>query len=64
MEQPTLADAGLSQSELLEWYKGECGQDASTDNPHEMARRLGYADSDDLIRAVLREYCYRAWKAS
>jgi hypothetical protein len=63
-DEPTLADAGLSESELLDWYVHEYGTDAGTDDPGELAMRFGYADLDDLLRAALREYCYRAWKAS
>ncbi|MGE0119671.1 MAG: TfuA-like protein [Dongiaceae bacterium] len=61
-EEPTLADAGLSQPELLAWYLKD--EEAGAGDAEEQARRLGYADLDDLLRATLREYCYRAWKGS
>ena len=61
-EEPTLADAGLSQPELLAWYLKD--EEAGAGDAEEQARRLGYADLDDLLRAALREYCYRAWKGS
>ena len=63
-EQPTLDDAGMSDSDLLAWYLKECGADADFDDPEMQAKQLGYADLEDLRRAALREYCYRAWKAS
>jgi hypothetical protein len=63
-EQPSLADAGISDSELLAWYAKECGAEAGSDDPERQAKQLGYADLEDLRRAALREYCYRAWKAS
>jgi hypothetical protein len=63
-EEPTLADAGLSQQELLAWYLKDCETEADAEDAEEQARRLGYADLDDLLRAALREYCYRAWKGS
>jgi hypothetical protein len=61
-EEPTLADAGLSQPELLAWYPND--EEAGAGDAEEQARRLGYADLDDLLHAALREYCYRAWKGS
>ncbi len=64
VEQPTMADAGLPEGELLSWYVKECGQDPAAGEPDELARRLGYADLEDLRRAAVREYCYRAWKRS
>ncbi len=63
-EQPTLADAGISDADLLAWYMNECGQGAEEGDPDQRARSLGYADLDHLRRAALREYCYRAWKGS
>jgi hypothetical protein len=64
VEQPTLDDAGISDAELLAWYVRECGAEAASDDPEMQAKQLGYADLEDLRRAALREYCYRAWKAS
>ena len=64
MEQPTLEDAGLSEAEMIAWFLAECGQDPGGAGPAEVARRLGFVDKDDLLRAALREYCYRAWKDS
>jgi hypothetical protein len=64
VEQPSLTDAGLAEGELVAWYVKEYGQDPDRDEPEALARRLGYADLEDLRRAALREYCYRAWKRS
>ena len=64
VENPSLDDAGISDSELLAWYLKECGAEADKDDPDQQARQLGYADLEDLRRAALREYCYRAWKGS
>jgi hypothetical protein len=64
IEQPTLEDAGLSEAEMIAWFLSECGQEPSDDDPAEVARQLGFVDKDDLLRAALREYCYRAWKDS
>jgi hypothetical protein len=64
LEQPTLADAGISEAELVAWYLKACAGEFLTDDQERQARRLGHADFDDLRRAALREYCYRAWKGS
>ncbi len=64
VEQPTLEDAGLSEAEMIAWFLAECGQEPSDADAEQLARTLGFADKDDLLRAALREYCYRAWKDS
>lgn len=64
VEQPTLADAGLSESEIITWFLAERGQPPGDADPAEVARQFGFIDKDDLLRAALREYCYRAWKDS
>jgi hypothetical protein len=64
MEPPTLEDAGLSEGEMIAWFLAECGREPGDTDPAEVARRLGFVDKDDLLRAALREYCYRAWKDS
>jgi hypothetical protein len=64
IEQPTLEDAGLSEAEMIAWFLSECGQEPSDHDPAEVARQLGFVDKDDLLRAALREYCFRAWKDS
>jgi hypothetical protein len=64
VEQPTLVDAGLSEAEMIAWFLAECGLEPVDADPGEIARQLGFIDKDDLLRAALREYCYRAWKDS
>ncbi|MGH6929222.1 MAG: hypothetical protein ACREEV_12975, partial [Dongiaceae bacterium] len=64
VEQPTLADAGISEPDLLAWYVKACGEEPDAEDRERQAKRLGYADLADLCRAALREYCYRAWKRS
>src|SRR5262249_34359694 len=64
VEQPALGDAGLSERELIAWLLAECGHESGDTDPEEVARRFGFLDKDDLLRAALREYCYRAWKNS
>jgi hypothetical protein len=64
VEQPTLEDAGLSEAELIAWLLAESGREPSDADPAEIARQFGFIDKDDLVRAALREYCFRAWKDS
>jgi len=64
IEQPTLEDAGLSETEMIAWFLAECGQESGDADHAAAARRFGFVDKDDLLRAALREYCYRAWKDS
>jgi hypothetical protein len=64
VEQPTLEDAGLSEAEMIAWFLAECGREPSDADAEQLARTLGFIDKDDLLRAALREYCYRAWKDS
>ena len=64
LEQPTLEDAGLTEAELIAWFLDQCGRDPGDDDAEQLARTLGFIDKDDLLRAALREYCYRAWKDS
>jgi hypothetical protein len=64
VEQPTLEDAGLSEAELIAWLLAESGREPGDADPAEIARQLGFIDKDDLLRAALREYCFRAWKDS
>jgi hypothetical protein len=64
VEQPTLEDTGLSEAELIAWLLAERGQEPGDADPVEVARQFGFIDKDDLLRAALREYCYRAWKDS
>ena len=64
VEQPTPADIGLSEDELIAWFVAQCGREPGDADPAEIARQLGFLDKDDLLRAAAREYCFRAWKDS
>src|SRR5262249_31117561 len=61
IEQPTLGDAGLSEDEMIAWFIAACGLEPIDADPGELARQLGFVDKDDLLRAALREYCFRVW---
>jgi hypothetical protein len=64
LEQPTLEDAGLCEAELIAWFLDQCGRDPGNGDTEQLARTFGFIDKDDLLRAALREYCYRSWKDS
>jgi len=57
LENPSLEDAGLSRDDLLAWYFDRRGQPAVADL-EDHAMRAGFGDSDALVRALVREYCY------
>lgn len=60
LETPSLADAGLTEAALWEWYFVELGK--LTGIPSDInaaARALGLGDAADLRRTLLREYCFR-----
>ncbi len=58
LQTPTLAEAGITEEELLRWYFVErLGRPL----PPELAthaQQLGFRDEAELQRALLREYCY------
>jgi hypothetical protein len=59
---PSLADAGLTEDELLHWYFEErLGRLVATDLTH-YCRLAGFTDEKSFRRAILREYCYSASK--
>jgi hypothetical protein len=58
-EQPTLADAGLSEEQLLAWHFGTTLGSAPPPDLAAYARLLDLADADHLRRLLLAEYCYR-----
>jgi len=64
IDQPTLDHVGLSEAEVIAWFLAECGQEPADRDPNDLARQLGFVDKGDLLRAALREHCYRAWKHS
>jgi len=64
VEEPTLADAGVTEAELLSWFRRERMPELGDGDVMDHATRLGFADERELIRALLRDYCYQAWKES
>lgn len=58
LENPELADAGMSREELLSWYFGERLGTASPDDIEAHARALGADDESAFERMLLRERCY------
>ncbi|WP_437288943.1 TfuA-like protein [Sorangium sp. So ce406] len=58
LEEPVQADSGLTSDELLRWYFVERLGCSMPDDIEDWARGAGFADSDDLRRAVLRERCF------
>ncbi len=58
LENPALADAGLTEGELLDWYfRQRLGRDSVPD-VGSYAAAAGFADEAAFHLAVLREYCY------
>ncbi|QRK07264.1 hypothetical protein JQX13_45695 [Archangium violaceum] len=58
LERPGLAEAGLSEEELWEWYFQERLERPVPADIDVYARAQGFADEDALRRAVLRERCF------
>jgi hypothetical protein len=58
-EQPTLADAGISEEQLLAWHFGTRLGSASPPDLEVYARLLDLTDADHLRRLLLAESCYR-----
>jgi hypothetical protein len=58
LENPALADVGLSEPELLRWFFKECGAAVPPDLAR-FASGLGYADEENYRLVLLCEYCYR-----
>jgi hypothetical protein len=58
-EQPTLADAGLSEEQLLAWHFGTTLGSGLPPDLEAYAHLLDLADADHLRRLLLAEYCYR-----
>jgi len=63
-DSPTLADAGVTEAELLAWFSRERMPEIGAGDPADLAVRLGFADQREFLRALLRDYCYQAWKES
>jgi hypothetical protein len=60
---PSLHDAQLEESELWRWYFSELRLVPPSDLDT-FARSRGFADTDELRRALLREYCYQKREAA
>ncbi|KFA94088.1 TfuA-like protein [Archangium violaceum] len=58
LEAPSLADAGLTAEALWQWYFGERLGRPMPDEVDAFARSSGFADAEELRRAVLREWCF------
>jgi hypothetical protein len=56
---PTLADAAISESELMQWFFQDCVGTALPPDLSRAALDLGFEDFPQFQRAVLREYCFR-----
>jgi hypothetical protein len=52
-----LEDVGLTEEALLQWYFQRLQRPLEANLP-QYASGLGYEDVNDLVRAVLREFCY------
>jgi hypothetical protein len=52
-----LEDVGLTEEALLRWYFQRLQRPLEANLP-QYASGLGYEDVNDLVRAVLREFCY------
>ncbi|HEY4015653.1 MAG TPA: TfuA-like protein [Polyangiaceae bacterium] len=56
---PSLADAGMTERGLWEWYFGEVLRVPVPANLEAFADAAGFSGKDDMRGAVLREVCYR-----
>lgn len=59
LENPSLADAGISADELLRWYFEKCLGLPVSHHIAACCRQFGFKDVATFRRALLREYCYR-----
>jgi len=64
IDEPTLSDAGLTEPQLLAWFSQERMPEMGDGDAADHAARLGFADQREFMRALLRDYCYQAWKDS
>jgi hypothetical protein len=63
LEDPSLEDAGITADELFRWYFEDRLGAPRPDAVEAWARSAGFADADELRRAVLREHCYLRLKS-
>jgi hypothetical protein len=57
-ENPGLAELGLEEDELWEWFFARRLEQPMPEDLEGYARALDFEHADDLRRAVLREYCF------
>jgi hypothetical protein len=62
LRNPCLSDIGLSRQEVLVWYFEHCLGVPTPADIYSYAVANGFEDGDALLRAVMREYCYRTLK--
>lgn len=58
LDNPSLADAQITEEELFQWYFENCLGRAVADDIETYARSVGFSDQEAFRRAVLREFCY------
>lgn len=59
LRNPTLADAGLTEPELLHWYFEDVLHRRVPPHPTDHSRTLGFATPESFRRVLLKEYVYR-----
>jgi len=56
-DNPSLDEAGVTREELVGWHFDRVRRPVEADL-EDYARRVGFADADALVRALVREFCY------
>ena len=56
-ENPSLDSVGVTREALMDWHFDRLHRPVEVDL-EDYARRVGFADSDALVRALVREFCY------
>ncbi|HET9791084.1 MAG TPA: hypothetical protein VFR08_07265, partial [Candidatus Angelobacter sp.] len=56
---PSPADTGLKQEQLLAWYFQDCRSASLPQDVTRFALDMGFDDLSQFTRAVAREYCFR-----
>lgn len=62
VKNPSLENAGLTETMLLRWYFEEILGRSVPHDPNSYSRELGFANPDAFRRALLKEYLYRRFK--
>jgi len=58
LENPTAGAIGLTDSDLLKWYFRDRFKKLPPKSLASFARRFGFSDEGNFLRAVRREKCY------